>query len=607
MEIGNKVGCENVAKNASVICYQNWKRLLIFCRKSACTVLLVSNAELIFQTPENPEWWRSSVIYQIYPRSFADGNGDGMGDLKGITDRLPALAELNIDAIWCSPFFKSPQKDAGYDVSDYKDIDPLFGTLEDFDNLVAEAKKHGIRIIVDLVPNHSSSEHEFFKAALKAAPGSPEREMYMFRDGKGKNGELPPNNWQSVFGGNAWTRINEADGKPGQWYLHLFDSSQPDLNWENPAIPDEFDEILRFWLRKGVDGFRVDVAHGMVKRAGLPDATIYDENLRERPITGMTMAEAEEAVPYWGQPGVHDAIRRFRRVIDEFDDRAMCAEASMSPLPRLAMWVRPDEYHQSFNFDYMHSAYEPAALKKIITDSIVEYGKVGASSTWVLSNHDGIRHATRLGIAPENTPRPGDGIHPSDPMPDEALGLRRARAATAFMLGLPGGAYIYQGEELGLPEHTTLSDSFREDPTFFRTKGERVGRDGCRVPLPWEAGVNESNGFSTTGKSWLPQPASYKRYARSEQEGVAGSTLELYKRLLKVRKQLQLGAGNFRWAAEYQDGDETLAYINSGVLVLSNFGKKAVVVPAGEILATTQHDLSIEGELEQDQTVWIKL
>jgi alpha-glucosidase len=318
------------------------------------------------------------------------------------------------------------------------------------------------------------------------------------------------------------------------------------------------------------------------------------------------MQEAEEAVPYWGQPGVHDAIRRFRKVIDEFDDRAMCAEASMSPLPRLAMWVRPDEYHQSFNFDYMHGAYEPAAMKKIVTDSIVEYGKVGASSTWVMSNHDGIRHATRMGIAPENTPRPGDGIHPTDPAPDEALGLRRARAATSFMLGLPGSSYLYQGEELGLPEAWQLEGKYRQDPTYARTNGERIGRDGCRVPLPWEAGVGAANGFNTTGESWLPQPDNYRVFSRNLQEGVAGSTLELYKRLLKERKAFGMGGGAFRWAEEYQDKN-TLAYINNDVLVLINFGPDAVVLPAGEVLVTTQHDLTAERELEHNQVVWIKL
>ena len=561
-----------------------------------------------FLTKNNPaaEWWRTSVIYQIYPRSFADADGDGLGDLKGITSRLDSLASLGIDAIWFSPFFKSPQKDAGYDISDYRQIDPIFGTNEDFDVLLAKAKSLGIRIIVDIVPNHASDQHAWFQAALKSPAGSPERGYYHFKEGKGENGELPPNNWQSIFGGPAWSRITEADGSLGQWYLHLFDSSQPDLNWENPIIADEFDEILRFWLRKGVDGFRVDVAHGMVKRAGLPDATIYDENLREKPISNLTMAEAELAVPYWGQPGVHDAIRRFRKVIDEFDDRAMCAEASMSPLPRLAMWVRPDEYHQSFNFDYMHGEYSPEAIKKIVTDSIVEYGKVGASSTWVMSNHDGIRHATRLGIAPENTPRPGDGIHPTDPAPDEALGLRRARAATAFMLGLPGSSYLYQGEELGLPEAWQLEGKYRQDPTYARTNGERIGRDGCRVPLPWEAGVGAANGFNTTGKSWLPQPDNYRVFSRDLQEGVPGSTLELYKRLLKERKAFGLGSGEFRWAAEYQDKN-TLAFINNGVLVLFNFGPDAVILPAGEVLVTTQHDLTAERELEHDQVVWIKL
>jgi alpha-glucosidase len=561
-----------------------------------------------FLTTNNPaaEWWRTSVIYQIYPRSFADADGDGLGDLKGITSRLDSLSSLGIDAIWFSPFFKSPQKDAGYDISDYRLIDPIFGTNEDFEVLLAKAKSLGIRIIVDIVPNHTSDQHAWFQAALKAAPGSDERAYYHFKEGNGENGELPPNNWQSIFGGPAWSRITESDGSLGQWYLHLFDSSQPDLNWENPAIANEFDEILRFWLKKGVDGFRVDVAHGMVKRAGLPDATIYDENLRERPISKLSMQEAEEAVPYWGQPGVHDAIRRFRKVIDEFDDRAMCAEASMSPLPRLAMWVRPDEYHQSFNFDYMHGAYEPAAMKKIVTDSIVEYGKVGASSTWVMSNHDGIRHATRMGIAPENTPRPGDGIHPTDPAPDEALGLRRARAATSFMLGLPGSSYLYQGEELGLPEAWQLEGKYRQDPTYARTNGERIGRDGCRVPLPWEAGVGAANGFNTTGESWLPQPDKYRVFSRNLQEGVAGSTLELYKRLLKERKAFGMGGGAFRWAEEYQDKN-TLAYINNDVLVLINFGPDAVVLPAGEVLVTTQHDLTAERELEHDQVAWIKL
>jgi alpha-glucosidase len=565
----------------------------------------MSTSEIIHAAKKDAEWWRTAVIYQIYPRSFADGNGDGVGDLPGVTSRLESLAELGIDAIWFSPFFKSPQKDAGYDISDYRQIDPLFGTNEDLEALVAKAKSFGIRIIVDIVPNHTSDQHAWFQAAIASPEGSAERDYYIFREGKGTNGELPPNNWESIFGGPAWSRLTNIDGTPGQWYLHLFDSSQPDLNWNNPAVADEFDEILRFWLRKGVDGFRVDVAHGMVKRAGLPDADEVGPDGERLHIGKLPLEEAERRVPYWGQPGVHDFIRRFRRVVDEFDDRAMCAEASMSPLPRLAMWVRPDEYHQSFNFDYMETPFKPAELQKIVTDSIQEYGKVGASSTWVLSNHDQVRHATRYGYEGK-IPKQGDGIGPDYLQPDEAMGLRKARAASAFMLGLPGSAYIYNGEELGLPEHTTLEGKYRQDPTYARTKGERVGRDGCRVPLPWEADASASNGFSSTGASWLPQPSSYRVFSRNLQQGVAGSTLELYKRLLKERKAFGLGWGEFRWAPEFQDKN-TLAYVNNGILVLTNFGPESVVVPAGEVLATTQHDLTVEHELEHDNTVWIKL
>ena len=547
------------------------------------------------------EWWRSAVIYQIYPRSFADGNGDGMGDLKGITERLPKLRELGIDAVWCSPFFKSPQKDAGYDVSDYRDIDPLFGTLEDFDRLIEKGNELGIRVIVDLVPNHTSSEHPWFRAALKAAPGSVERSRYIFRDGKGENGELPPNNWPSVFGGNAWTRITEADGKPGQWYLHIFDSSQPDLNWDNDEVKDEFDSVLRFWLDRGAAGFRIDVAHGMIKQEGLPDVVETSTTM-----SGEDKNKPKDRVsphPFWGQEGVHEINRRWRKVLDEYNDRAMCAEAWVMPLSRMATWVRPDEYHQTFNFGYLETPWNAKAQRENIDNSLREFNGVGAPSTWVLSNHDVIRHATRL--AYESVPKQGDGIGPDYPQPDVAKGLRKARAASAFMLGLPGGAYIYQGEELGLPEHTTLEGEFRQDPTYFRTKGERVGRDGCRVPIPWEA-HKPAFGFSDSGKSWLPQPGLYKTYARDLQEGVPGSTLELYKRLLKLRKQYGMGHGSFAWADE-QAGETSLAYVNNGILVIANFDGPAISLPVGEILVTTQHDLTAEGVLEHDQVAWIKL
>jgi alpha-glucosidase len=551
------------------------------------------DSTVLHKSIKSPQWWRTAVIYQIYPRSFADGNGDGIGDLVGTTARLESLKSLGIDAIWFSPFFKSPQKDAGYDVADYKTIDPLFGSNEEFYELLAKAHSLGLRIIVDIVPNHSSDQHELFQAALKAAPGSPEREIYIFRDGKGANGELPPNNWESVFGGNAWTRTTNPDGTPGQWYLHIFDSSQPDFNWENPKVTELFEDILSFWLDKGVDGFRIDVAHGLVKEVGLPDVKV-----------GATHVVDETNHPFWGQEGVHDIIRGWRKLLNRYDDRAMCAEAWVLPLSRMAKWVREDEYHQTFNFGYLETPWERNALEKVVVESLREFGNVGAPSTWVLSNHDTIRHTSKYGVP--SIPLHGQGIGPDSEQPDEAMGLRKARAASAFMLGLPGGAYIYQGEELGLPEHTMLEGKYRQDPTWFRTNGEKVGRDGCRVPLPWEANGGPSFGFNTTGKSWLPAPASFKRYARDVQEGVAGSTLELYKRLIKERKEFALGSGEFRFAPEYSS-DSTLAYINNGVLVISNFGPDSVNVPAGKLLVTTQHDLTVEGVLEHDQTAWIKL
>jgi len=561
-----------------------------------CSKLNAMDSSILHKSIKDPKWWQTAVIYQIYPRSFADGNDDGMGDLIGVTERLESLKSLGIDAIWFSPFFKSPQKDAGYDVADYKTIDPLFGSNEDFDKLLAKAKTLGLRIIVDLVPNHSSDQHELFQAALRSAPGSAERDMYVFRDGKGENGELPPNNWESVFGGQAWTRITEPDGTPGQWYLHIFDSSQPDFNWENPKVHAFFEDVLRFWLDKGVDGFRIDVAHGMVKEIGLPDIEI--------PVSQTVGKDRETEHPFWGQEGVHDIIRSWRKVLDSYDDRAMCAEAWVLPLSRMAKWVRKDEYHQTFNFGYLESPWEKPALEKVVTESLHEFGKVGAPSTWVLSNHDTIRHVSRYGAGKSLVH--GSGIGPDNEQPDEALGLRKGRAATAFMLGLPGGAYIYQGEELGLPEHTTLEGKYRQDPSYFRTEGKRVGRDGCRVPIPWEANGGSSFGFNKSGKSWLPAPESYKRYARDTQEGVPGSTLELYKSMIAIRKEFALGSGEFRFAPEYSS-DSTLAYINNGVLVITNFGPDSVNIPAGELLITTQHDLMVEGVLEHDQSAWIKL
>ena len=541
------------------------------------------------------QWWRSGVIYQIYPRSFADSNGDGLGDLKGITSRLDSLAALGIDAVWLSPFYSSPQKDAGYDVSNYVDVDPIFGTLSDFDELLAKAHALGIRVMIDLVPNHSSDQHQWFQRALAAEPGSPERAFYHFKDGKGDSGELPPNNWVSMFGGPAWTRITESDGKPGQWFVHLFDSSQPDLNWANPQVQLEFENILKFWLDRGVDGFRVDQPHAMAKAAGLPDHPYVEE-------AGAGFIEGRENPPMWFQEEVHEIFRNWRKILESYPgDRAMCGEAYVYPLSLMARWVRPDEFHQTFNFRFLDAGWDPKKLFDAINESFEAFDGVGAPSTWVLNNHDVIRHASRFG-GDYGRATASDGVGANQPQPDSKLGLRVAKGATLFMLGLPGSSYLYQGEELGLPEHTTLEDVYRQDPTFARTNGQRVGRDGCRIPLPWEP-EGESSGFSESGKSWLPQPASYKCLSRSLQEKDPGSTLALYKAALGLRKQLGLGEGSFTWLAGHL-GPETLGYENSGVQVIYNFGAQPIDLSSFEVLISSE---PLSGkQLVTNQCVWVK-
>ena len=535
---------------------------------------------------EGAQWWRSGVIYQIYPRSFADANGDGMGDLKGITNRLVDLQRLGIDAIWLSPFYRSPQKDAGYDVSDYVSVDPLFGNLEDFDEMVAEAHRLSLRVMIDLVPNHSSSEHEWFQKALKAAPGSKERSYYHFKAGKGENGELPPNNWQSMFGGSAWTRVED-----GQWYVHLFDSSQPDLNWENPVVREEFEDILRFWLDRGVDGFRVDQPHAMAKAQGLPDHPYVEE-------AGAGFIEGRENPPMWFQDSVHQIFRDWRKILDSYPgDRAMCGEAYVLPLSFMALWVRPDEFHQTFNFRFLDAGWDREKLVAAIDESFEAFDAVGAPSTWVLNNHDVLRHVSRFGGDYGRTTA-SDGVGPNNPQPDNVLGLQKARAATLFMLGLPGASYLYQGEELGLPDHTTLADEHRQDPTFARTQGQRVGRDGCRVPLPWEMG-NASNGFNQTGKAWLPQPQSYAALSRDQQQGKDGSTLTMYQQALKLRSDLKLGEGSFDWVSK----TDALRYQNGSLQIVHNFSNEPIKL-TGEVVLSSM-PLAEDGSLLPNDTAWV--
>ncbi|WP_271986416.1 glycoside hydrolase family 13 protein [Pseudoclavibacter terrae] len=554
-------------------------------------------AQFAKDTTPGSEWWRSAVIYQVYPRSFADGTGDGIGDLAGVTAHIPDLADLGIDAIWLSPFYPSPLNDAGYDVADYCDVDPVFGTLDEFDRMLEAAHERGIRIIVDIVPNHSSSEHAWFKAAVAAGPGSPERARYLFREGKGEHGELPPNNWQSLFGGPAWTRLTEADGTAGQWYLHLFDSTQPDFDWSNPVVHQDFEDILRFWLDRGVDGFRIDVAHGLAKEDGLPDYIPVESNL---PIVG------DPRTPYLGQEAVHDIFRAWHLVAAEYDgDRVLCGEAWLPSVEEMAEWVRPGQLHQTFNFAYLRAPWDADGQKEVVTRSLAAFAASGAPSTWVLSNHDTVRHATRLALTEPNAH--GAGVGPKTPgQPDPIVGERRARAATALMLGLPGSSYLYQGEELGLPDVIDLADDARQDPIFIRSEGELYGRDGCRVPIPWEA-EGDSYGFSPTGESWLPQPELWAKLARSEQVHDPASTLNLYRSLLALRREHDLGLGDarFEWVDGF--GDEVLAYRNGDVTVITNFGVEPVALPEGRrVLARSEvAHVDAAGELATDTTVWL--
>lgn len=538
---------------------------------------------------DTTEWWRHAVIYQVYPRSFADSNGDGIGDLPGITARLPYLAELGVDAIWLSPFYRSPQLDAGYDVSDYRDVDPIFGTLNDFDHMLRDAHGLGLRVIVDLVPNHTSSEHAWFEAAIDTPSGSAERERYIFRDGKGEHGELPPNNWQSVFGGNAWS---QAPGDT-QWYLHLFDRSQPDLNWQHPEVRADFESVLRFWLDRGVDGFRVDVAHGLIKAEGLPDWAG-----QVAMVEGDAGAHSNHG-PMWDQEGVHEVYRGWRRVLDEYEgDRMMVAEAWVHPPARLARYVREDEMQQAFNFDYLLSHWDAQAFRDVITRSLAVSAEVGAPTTWVMSNHDTVRHASRYGLSvPGARPR---GIDAAGEQPDEALGLRRARAAALLTLALPGSAYIYQGEELGLPEHTTLDAEHRQDPAFFRTNGEEIGRDGCRIPLPWDSTL-PAYGFGPGDATWLPQPASFKNYAVDTQAGRGDSTLELYRACLGLRRELDLGNASLVWLDALPG---VVAFRNGGVTVLVNTTDAPVALPPGEVLLASVAVTA--GALPANAAVWLR-
>jgi alpha-glucosidase len=510
------------------------------------------------------EWWRSAAIYQIYPRSFADGNGDGVGDLAGVRSRLGYLAELGIDALWFNPWYASPMADAGYDVADYRAIDPLFGTLAEAEALIRDAHERGIRIIVDIVPNHCSDAHPWFREALSAGPGSAVRELFWFRPGRGERGELPPNNWHSIFGGPAWTRTNNPDGSPGEWYLHLFAPGQPDLNWENPKVREEFEDVLRFWFDRGADGVRIDSAALLIK-----DPTLADFDPADRP----------QPHPYEDRAEVHEVYRSWRRIAESYPQpRALIGEVWLPDDPEgFARYLHPDELHTAFNFDFLGCPWDAAAVRKVVDDGIALHAPVGAPATWVLSNHDVIRHVTRYGRADTRFTLEYRQFGAAS---DLDLGTRRARAAILLLLALPGSAYIYQGEELGLFEVEEIPPELRQDPMFHQGDGENLGRDGCRVPLPW-SGQAPPFGFSPAGASappWLPQPASWASYTVERQQGDPGSMLELYRRALHLRRaEPALGDGGLRWLAA--PPDVLSFHRGDGFACVVNLSPRAVELP----------------------------
>lgn len=524
------------------------------------------------------------MVYQVYIRSFADGNGDGTGDIAGLRSRLPYLRDLGVDAIWLNPWYESPLHDGGYDVADYRAIEPRYGSLEEAEALISEAHDHGIKVITDLVPNHTSSEHVWFKEAIASTPGSLARNRYHIRPGKGVDGSEPPTNWTSVFGGSAWTRLDD-----GEWYLHLFDHTQPDLNWENPEVIEEFQSIFRFWLDRGVDGFRVDVAHGLSKDMGFPDVGETSELL---------ISEQSVGHPFWDRDGIHPIIRGWRSVLDEYEGTMMVAEAWVAA-DRLPLYLRPDEYHQSFNFDFLAAEWNAQQMQRVLTESIDAAEAVGAAPTWVLSNHDVVRHTTRYGL-PENSDWRAwllDGPHE---VLDSDLGLARARAGTMFMLALPGSVYLYQGEELGLPEVWDLPIEVLDDPVWEQSGHKRKGRDGCRVPLPWTSD-GPSFGFGDAA-GWLPQPEWFGAMSAEAQAGAAGSTLELYRAALALRTQHLIGDNEIEWL----DAPSGVIAIRrgNGVECWLNVSGEPVTLDPDRTMLLSSNEL-VDGTLPANTAVWL--
>jgi alpha-glucosidase len=558
-------------------------------------------------SPEAPaDWWRSAVIYQVYIRSFADGDGDGLGDISGVRSRLPYLAELGVDAIWINPWYPSPMADAGYDVSDYRAIDPRYGTLTEAEALIKEAHGLGLRVLLDIVPNHTSDQHAWFREAIEAGPGTDARERYVFRRGAGADGELPPNDWQSEFGGPSWTRLLNQDGSPGEWYLHLFAPEQPDLNWEHPQVRADFVQTLAFWFDRGVDGFRIDVAHSLIKEPGLPDVAGRTYPPARVEVDGELVRPPWQAHPHWDRDEVHDVYREWRAVADSYEPRRVfVAEAWVDEPERLTRYVRQDELHTAFNFDYLQCPWIAEDLRKTIEGTLAEHAAVGAPATWVLSNHDVARHVSRY-ARDQSAGLTLQLQHLIGRPADLALGTRRARAALLLTLALPGGSYVYQGDELGLPEVEDLPAGALQDPTWIRSGHTERGRDGCRVPLPW-AGERPPYGFSrgSDAQPWLPQPEGWAPLTVAAQNEDPTSMLELCRSALAHRRELSaLGEGTLSWRDDLPD--TVVAFDREPAFAcLVNFGPEPVTLPVGTRVILASEPVGVDGSLHPDTAAWL--
>jgi alpha-glucosidase len=498
-------------------------------------------------------WWRHGIFYQIYPRSFQDSNADGVGDIAGIMRRLPYLLDLGVDAVWLSPIFPSPMVDFGYDICDYTGVDPLFGTMEDFDALIDAAHGSGLKVILDLVPNHTSDRHPWFVES-RSSRDNPKRDWYIWRDPR-PDGSAP-NNWLSEFGGSGW----EYDGATGQYYYHAFLAEQPDLNWRNPAVREAIYDVMRFWLRKGVDGFRVDVIWHLIKDAEFRDNPPNPHFHEARPPHERILTRYST-----DQPEVHDVIAQMRRVTDEFGSRILIGEVYL-PLHRLVAYYGNDlaGAQMPFNFALLSTLWSARSVEKIIAD----YERAlpaGAWPTWVLGNHDRPRVASRVG-------------------------REQARVAAMLLLTLRGTPTLYYGDEIGMHQVAIAPDDVR-DPFEKNVPGIGVGRDGCRTPMQWDA--TPFAGFSTR-TPWLPLPGDSLEENVVNLAADGRSILHLYKALIALRQKLPaLQSGDYVPIAA--EGDLLLYRRQSeaaAVVIALNLGAEPISIASeaighGEILLST--------------------